>query len=69
MTKKKTNNLRKRDISKLISFKLGFSNTYIAEIVDDLINVIQDQTKINGLNIKNFATGEINIITLVFAHK
>ena len=59
MTKKKTNNLRKRDISKLISFKLGFSNTYIAEVINDLITVIQHQTKINGLNIKNFATFNI----------
>ena len=59
MIKKKTNNLSKRDISKLISFKLGFSNTYIIEVINDLITSIKDQTKINGLNIKNFATFNI----------
>ena len=59
MIKKKINNLSKRDISKLISFKLGFSNTYIVEVINDLITSIKDQTKINGLNIKNFATFNI----------
>ena len=59
MIKKKSNNLSKRDISKLISFKLGFSNTYVVEVINDLITSIKDQTKINGLNIKNFATFNI----------
>ena len=59
MIKKKINNLSKRDISKVISFKLGFSNTYIVEVINDLITSIKDQTKINGLNIKNFATFNI----------
>mgnify|MGYP001275244807 FL=1 len=55
MQKNKVANFSKKEISKEISNRIGFSQTYIEDLTDDLISVIKTLIK-NNLNIKNFGT-------------
>ena len=59
MPKIKRINFTKKDISKKIEIKTGYSNTYINEIIDDFIIILKNQTKKEKLNIKNFGTFKI----------
>ena len=58
MQKNKAVNLSKKKISKEISNRIGFSQTYIEDLTDDLISALKTLTK-NNLNIKNFGTVKI----------
>ena len=52
----KRSNLTKKDISKKINLKSGFSTLYIDKITDDLINFLKINIKKNGIIIKNFGS-------------
>jgi len=54
MTKNKKVNFTKKNISKTIELKVGLSNLYINEIIDDFINILKGLTQERQLNIKNF---------------
>ncbi|MAV62005.1 MAG: integration host factor subunit alpha [Candidatus Pelagibacter sp.] len=56
MEKNKKINLTKKNISKKIVLKTGFSHLYVNEILDDFINLLKDLIKENHLTIKNFGT-------------
>ena len=58
MHKNKVVNFSKKEISKEISNRIGFSQTYIEDLTDDLISVLKTLIK-NNLNIKNFGTFKI----------
>jgi len=47
MTKNKKVNFTKKNISKTIELKVGLSNLYINEIIDDFINLISRNKKGN----------------------
>ena len=49
-------NLTKKDISKKINLKSGFSTLYIDKITDDLINFLKINIKKNKAIIKNFGS-------------
>ena len=52
-------NLTKKNISKEINNKIGFSTSYIDIVTDDLINSLKKLIKLKVLNIKNFGTFKI----------
>tara|TARA_A100001011_G_scaffold382390_1_gene452097 strand:+ start:833 stop:1132 length:300 start_codon:yes stop_codon:yes gene_type:complete len=56
MTKLKSINFTKKDISKKINIKTGLSNQLIYEIMDDFISLLRISIKDKQLNIKNFGT-------------
>ena len=56
MPRNKKTNFTKKDISKKIELKLGISNLYIYEIIDDLIIFLKKEIGEKQLNIKNFGT-------------
>ena len=56
MLKIKESHLTKKDISKKINSKIGFSALYVNEITNDLILILKDLIKIKEINIKNFGT-------------
>ena len=56
MSKIEILNLTKKDISKKIYSKIGFSFEYIGEITDEVINILKELIKRKDLNIKNFGT-------------
>ena len=55
----KNNNFTKKNISQKIHSKIGFSNTYINKVTEDLIEIIKNNIKKKELNIKNFGTFKI----------
>tara|TARA_X000000368_G_C22960356_1_gene680692 strand:- start:910 stop:1212 length:303 start_codon:yes stop_codon:yes gene_type:complete len=60
MSKNKKVNLTKKNISKTIELKIGISNLYINEIIDDFINILKSLTQEKQLiNIKNFGVLKI----------
>ena len=59
MSEIKNVNLTKKDISKKISLKTGFSVSYTNKIADDFINILKNLIKDKEINIKNFATFRI----------
>ena len=58
MPKNKAVNFSKEEISKQISYRIGFSQNYIEDLTDDLISILKTLIK-NNLNIKNFGTFKI----------
>lgn len=54
MSKIKSYNYTKKEISKKIHSKIGFSAQYIEEITNDLLDLLKKRIKENKLNIKNF---------------
>ena len=56
MIKNKYNNITKKNLSKKIFQKTGLPNSYINEIIDDLLYILKTLIKEKNLNIKNFAT-------------
>ena len=52
-------NFTKKNISKKIELKIGLSNLYINEIIDDFINILKNLGKENQLNVKNFGVFRI----------
>ena len=58
MPKNKAVNFSKEEISKQISYRIGFSQNYIEDLTDDLISILKTLIKDN-LNIKNFGTFKI----------
>ena len=56
MLKIKKTNLTKKDISKKINQRIGFSNSYVDKITDNFINILKDSIKYKEINIKNFGT-------------
>ena len=59
MSEIKKTNLTKKDISKNIHLKTGFSGSYVNKITDDFINILKNLIKDKEINIKNFATFRI----------
>jgi len=59
MSENKKVNFTKKDISKKIELKIGLSNLYINEIIDDFINILKNLAKENQLNVKNFGVFRI----------
>ena len=55
---KKTNFIKK-DISKTIHSKIGFSFLYIEEVTNDLLSILINILNTKELNIKNFFTFKI----------
>ena len=60
MSKIKTPNLTKKEISKKIHTQVGFSLQYIEEITNDIIKVLMVNIKKKQINIKNF--GKFKVI-------
>ena len=58
MTKK---NITKKEITKILSQKIGLSSLYSKKIVNDLIQIIIKQVKNNNLILKNIGTFRIII--------
>ena len=56
MTKK---NITKKEITKILSQKIGLSSLYSKKIVNDLIQIIIKQVKNNNLILKNIGTFRI----------
>ena len=56
MTKK---NITKKEITKILSEKIGLSSLYSKKIVNDLIQIIIKQIKNNNLILKNIGTFKI----------
>ena len=52
----KKKSLTKKDISKKIYLKTGFSNLYAEQLTDDFIYILKNLIKNKELNIKNFAS-------------
>ena len=60
MLKNKKINLTKKNISKAIEVKIGISNLYTNEIIDDFIKILKNLTQEKQLiNIKNFGVLKI----------
>ncbi len=59
MPKIRNLNLTKKDISKIINYKVGISKLYAAKIVDDLILSLIILIKKNDLNITSFGKFKI----------
>ena len=59
MPKTKRFNLTKKDISKIIHSKIGFSFLYIEKVTDDLITNFIKLIKKKELQIKNFANFKV----------
>ena len=59
MLKNKKINFTKKNISKKIELKTGFSNLYINEIIDDFINIFKSLVKEKECKIKNFGTFKV----------
>tara|TARA_X000001036_G_C20416276_1_gene699189 strand:+ start:241 stop:540 length:300 start_codon:yes stop_codon:yes gene_type:complete len=53
-------NFTKKNISKKIELKTGFSNLYINEILDDLINILKVLIKEKEFKIKNFGSFKVS---------
>ena len=49
-------NFKKKDIAKKLSDKTGFSFNYSQKLINDLLNILIKNIKINGLNLKNIGT-------------
>ena len=60
MSKIEILNLTKKNISKNIHLKIGFSFNYTAELIDDFIDILKVSIKKEKLNIKNFGTFKLN---------
>ena len=56
MSKIKRLNLTKNHIVKEINLKIGLSESYINQVVDNLIEILKVSIKNKELNIKNFGT-------------
>ena len=56
MSKTEILNLTKKQISKKIYSKIGFSFDFITEITDEIIYILKKSIKNKKLNIKNFGT-------------
>ena len=52
-------NLKKKDLTKILSTKTGFSYNYSKKIIDDLIEVIVQGIKDGYLNLKNVGSFKI----------
>jgi integration host factor subunit alpha len=55
----KRNNLKKLEISKNLSKKMGFSILFSKKVIDDLLNVLILSIKENNLNLKNLGVFKI----------
>ena len=55
----KRNNLKKIEISKNLSKKMGFSILFSKKVIDDLLNVLIISIKENNLNLKNLGVFKI----------
>ena len=55
----KRNNLKKLEISKNLSKKMGFSILFSKKVIDDLLNVLIISIKENNLNLKNLGVFKI----------
>ena len=56
MSKNKKINFTKKNISKKIELKTGFSNLYTNEITDNFISILKNLIKEKQFKIKNFGT-------------
>ena len=52
-------NLKKKDIVKDLSKKIGFSSNYSKKIIDDLIHIILINIKTGNFNLKDIGTFKI----------
>jgi len=52
-------NLKKKDIVKDLSKKIGFSSNYSKKIIDDLIDIILINIKTGNFNLKDIGTFKI----------
>ena len=52
-------NLKKKDIVKDLSKKIGFSSNYAKKIIDDLIDIILINIKTGNFNLKDIGTFKI----------
>jgi integration host factor subunit alpha len=52
-------NLKKKDIVKDLSKKIGFSSNYSKKIIDDLIHIILINIKTGSFNLKDIGTFKI----------
>ena len=52
-------NLKKKDIAKDLSKKIGFSSNYSKKIIDDLIDIILINIKTGNFNLKDIGTFKI----------
>ena len=49
-------NLKKKDILKNLSSKLGFSENYSKEIIDNFIKILSNNIKVDRVNLKNLGS-------------
>ena len=56
MTTIKKKNFTKNDISKRISLKIGFPNSYISHVTDDIILILKNLIKEEKTKISNFGS-------------
>ena len=56
---KTLNNCNKIEISKNLSKKKGYSILFSQKLVDELIDILKDQIKKDGLNLKNIGSFKI----------
>ncbi len=50
---------RKIDLAKIISLKTGLSQKFSINLINDLLDILNDNIKNGGLNLKNLGTFEL----------